>query len=90
MRREYPAMLSFGQRTTERAPSIQGRNIHRRAVMSLQYVEYTSVGFPPPGFFAKGGGNQGPGTRSSSQGAGKPSKKATKKARKKAATKKKK
>lgn len=59
--------------------------------MSLQSVDYTSLGFPPPGLLAKGGGNQKPGTRSTTQGVGKPSaKKATKKASKKTATKKKK
>jgi len=54
--------------------------------MSLQYVE-ASVGYPPQVIFARGGGNQGPGTRSNTVGAGKPSKKAAKKAPKKAAKK---
>ncbi len=57
--------------------------------MSLQYVEQTSVGYPPLAIFARGGGNQKPGkqgTGNSAEGAGKP----TKKAAKKAATKKKK
>jgi len=55
--------------------------------MSLQYVE-PSVGYPPQVIFVRGGGNQGPGSKSTSVGAGKPSKKAAKKAPKKAAKKK--
>ena len=55
--------------------------------MSLQYVE-PSVGYPPQVIFARGGGNQRPGTRSTNVGAAKPSKKAAKKAPKKAAKKK--
>ncbi len=55
--------------------------------MSLQYVE--PVSSFPVGIFAKGGGNQKPGTRASiGQGAGKPAKKAAKKAAKKKAAKK--
>ncbi len=55
--------------------------------MSLQYVEPSSMIFPPQVIFARGGGTQRPGTRSIGQGAGKPAKKATKKTAKKAAKK---
>jgi hypothetical protein len=72
----------FRQRTTERAP-LSRENL-RGSKMSLQYVEPSSMIYPPSVIFARGGGTQKTGTRSIGQGAGKPAKKAAKKAPKKA------
>ena len=57
--------------------------------MSLQYVEPSSMIYPPQVILARGGGNQKPGTKST-EGVGKPANKAAKKAAKKAPTTKKK
>ena len=83
--RECLSVLSFGSAQLS-VRLLQGRTSAESNKMSLQYVE--PVSSFPVGIFAKGGGNQKPGTRAPiGQGAGKPAKKAVKKAVKKAAKK---